>query len=352
VRLVRSTVTAILAEAPGIQRLAVGPEAPAASGAVCYPALTGACAVGDRVLLNVTAVELDLGTGGWHFVVAREDGELSEPSGGHVMKLRYTPLQCDVPSVEEAPETHAVMASAEDLGGMPVVCCGLHSQLAPVAAALKAERPDSRIAYVMTDGASLPLPLSDLVRACAEAGLVDVTVATGQAFGGGIEAVTLHSGLLAARHVAGADVAIVANGPGVTGTGTPFGHGGVVQAQAIDAVAALGGRPVAVLRLSFADSRERHRGVSHHSLAVLGRLAFGRAVVAVPALPAERSALVDAALSEAGVWSRHERADADGSVPGMRGVELRTMGRGAEADPAFFAAAAAAGRVAAGLLDG
>jgi hypothetical protein len=198
----------------------------------------------------------------------------------------------------------------------------------------------------MTDAASLPLALSDVARASRAAGLLDTTVSTGQSFGGELESVTLHSGLLAARHVSGADIAIVANGPGVAGTDTPFGHGGVAQAQAIDAAAALGGRPVAVLRVSFADERPRHRGVSHHTLGVLGRLAFGRALVAVPSLPSEQAAEVERGLAEAGVWERHERADAAGRLPNARGVELRTMGRGPDDDPAFFAAAAAAGEVA------
>lgn len=350
-RLLWSTVTGILGEEPGIQRLAVGHEAPPASGAICYPALTGPCRAGDRVLLNTTAVDLGLGTGGWHFVVARADGEVTEPPSGHLMKLRYTPLQRDVLAVEEpASPHHAVMAAASDLGAMPVVCCGLHSQIAPVAAALKAARPDARVAYVMTDAASLPMALSDLVRECTAAGLLEATVSAGQAFGGELEAVTLHSGLLAARHVAGADVAVVANGPGVAGTDTPFGHGGVAQAQAIDAVAALGGRPVAVLRVSFADARERHRGVSHHSLAVLGRLAFGRALVAVPALPTAEAEAVEAALAQAEVWLRHTRAPSEGRLVAVPGLEFRTMGRTPAEDAAFFAAAAAAGEVAAGLL--
>jgi hypothetical protein len=353
VRLVWATVSAVLANEPDIQRLALAEGAPPADGAICYPALTGACAPGDRVLLNTTAVELALGTGGWHFVVCRAgDGEaLADPSGGHIMKLRYTPLQRDVLSVEEeAASSHEVMAAAEDLQGMPVVCCGLHSQLAPAAAAVKAARPGLRVAYVMTDGASLPLALSDLVRACVRAGLVDATVTTGQAFGGGLEAVTLHSGLLAARHVAGVDVAIVANGPGVTGTGTTYGHGEIVQAQAIDAAAALGGRPVGVLRLSFADARERHRVVSHHSLTVFGGLAFGRAVVAVPQLASAEASRVDAALDGAGVWTRHDRMVLPGVLPDVAGVRFATMGRGPGDDPAFFAAAAAAGEAAVRLL--
>jgi hypothetical protein len=326
------------------------------SEAVNYPQLAGVCIAGDRVLLNTTAVDLGLGTGGKHFVVARM-GEgsgvaLDTPSGGHVMKLRYTPLQTDVVSVE-SPESpsHAVMLTASGLGGMPVVCCGLHSQVPLVAAAIKSADPGCRVVYCMTDEASLPLPLSGVVRASAAAGLIDATISCGQSFGGDFEAVNLHSGMLAARHVAGADVAIVAIGPGVVGTSTAFGHGGVAQGEAINAVASLGGTPLPVLRLSFADARERHRVVSHHTLCALTQVALAPALVAVPALPTPQAEQVEAALDIAGVWTLHRRASVvpAASVPDLRGVEVRTMGRGPLDDPAFFAAGFATGAAAAVL---
>jgi hypothetical protein len=204
----------------------------------------------------------------------------------------------------------------------------------------------------MTDQAAMMMAVSDLVRRCEAAGLLDATITAGQAFGGGLEAVTLHSALLAARHVAGAEVVIVGIGPGVVGTGTPFGHGGIAQGEAINATGVLGGRPIAALRLSFADDRERHRGVSHHSLTALGRIALVSALVAVPHLPDDQAGVVDAALEGGGIWVRHERADVAATVlPDLRGVEVRSMGRGPSDDPAFFLAAAAAGRAAASLLD-
>ncbi len=353
-RLVWGHVDRVVETASGYQRLDVSTPAGSAS-AVCYTALTGECAAGERVLLNTTAVHLRLGTGGSHFVVARGGGgdvALDDPSGGHVMKLRYSPMQRDVVAVE-APESphHDVMEHAEDLGGMPVVCCGLHSQVPLVAAGIKEGAPDARVAYVMTDQASMMMALSDLVRACTVAGLLDQTITAGQALGGGLEAVTVHSALLAARHVAGADVAIVGIGPGVVGTGTPFGHGGVAQGEAINAAGVLGGRPVAALRVSFADQRERHRGVSHHSLTAVGRIALVPAVVAVPHLPVDQATAVEAALDGAGVWRRHTRVDvASARLPDMRDVVVRSMRRGPEDDPAFFLAAAAAGRAAASLL--
>lgn len=349
-RLVWAEVVRIAEERPGIQRLVVLLDG-ASAAAICYPGLSGTCVAGDRVLLNTTAVDLALGTGGAHFVVARDvpAQALDDPSPGHVMKLRYTPLQRDVLAVEESASEYAdIMADASELGGMPVVCCGLHSQVLPAVASIKQYDASLRVVYVMTDGASLPLALSDAVADMRRVGLLDATITAGQAFGGDFEAVTLHSALLAARHAAAADIAIVALGPGITGTATPFGHGGVAAGEAVNAVSSLGGRPVAVLRLSFADARERHHGVSHHSLVALGRVALAPAVVAVPTLPATHAEGVEFALERAGIWQRHSRVDVDvAGMPDTRGVPLRSMGRSATDDPVFFAAACAGGIVAA-----
>ncbi|MDP2299176.1 MAG: DUF3866 family protein, partial [Actinomycetota bacterium] len=259
------------------------------------------------------------------------------------------PLQRDVTVVEEAAGgTHAQMAEARSLDRMPVVCCGLHSQIALVAAAIKERDPSLRIAYVMTDEGALPIAVSRLVAELVAAGLLDETITCGQAFGGGLEAVSRHSALLAARHVAHADVAIISLGPGIVGTATAFGHGGVAQGEAVNAAAVLDGVPIAVLRLSFADERPRHVPVSHQTLSALAGVALARALVAVPALDSARALAVESALESAGVWSLHvRRLVTDVSLPDMRGVAIRTMGRAPEDDPAFFQAAAAAGRVAA-----
>ncbi|MDO9175403.1 MAG: DUF3866 family protein, partial [Actinomycetota bacterium] len=333
-RLVWGSVQGVRRLASGIQELDVKlPGAEAGNDvAICYPELSGECAEGDEVLLNTTAVDLMLGTGGRHFVVARAGSgvALDDPSRGHIMKLRYTPLQRDVLAVE-SPESphHGVMASANSLAGMPVVCCGLHSHVPLVAAAAKHANASLKIAYCMTDSGSLALALSDNVRAGIDTGLLDATITCGQAFGGQLEAVNVHSGLLAARHVVRADVAIVAIGPGVVGTTTPLGHGGVAQGEAINAVASLGGSPVAVLRMSFADARARHRVVSHHTLTALSRIALAEAIVPVPLLPDDLAEKVDEALEESGIASRHRCVTAAVSTPpDLRGIRVSTMGRG------------------------
>ncbi len=358
-RQVWGIVTKVVSDERHVQHLEVALDDSTTGKAVAFPPLSGRCMVSERVLLNTTAVELALGTGGLHFVIARGPCEgvvLDEPGGGHIMKLRYTPLQLDVASVEEQDSPHhETMRAAESLGMMPVACCGLHSQVPLVAAAIKSAAPNLRVAYVMTDQAALPLALSDVARASARAGLIDGVVTCGQSFGGDLEAVNMHSGLLAARHVLRADVAVLAIGPGVVGTATPFGHGGIAQGEYINAVAALGGVPVAALRVSFADARSRHHGVSHHTISALTRIALASALVAVPSLPEEYEDIIEEALESAGVWERHTRATAlsgRSAAPSTRGIEVRTMGRSIAQDPAFFAAAFAAGEVCARLANG
>jgi len=357
-RLEWGEVIEVRREGGAIQHLEVILDSGLNGSAICYPRLTGPCSIKDRVLLNTTAVGLALGTGGKHFVVARA-GDLAgvayeDDSTGHIMKVRYTPIQHDVLSIEEQGSPHHdVMAIAEELFGLPVACCGLHSQVPLVAAAVKSSFPQARVAYVMTDQAALPIALSDIVRRSVDSGLIDSTITCGQAFGGDFEAVNLYSALLAAKHVAKADAAIVAIGPGVTGTATIFGHGGVAQGEAINAAAVLKGAPVAVLRMSFADPRERHRGVSHHTLAALSRIALAEAYVAVPRLSGDEAVLVERLLEQADVWRLHRRVrvERDGT-PSLRGIEVLTMGRGPDDDLAFFLAAFAAGEVCARLALG
>jgi hypothetical protein len=321
--------------------------------ALAYPALVGEPEPGDRVLLNTTAVSLGLGTGGYHLVVALPDRLPSDADGpGHLVKARYTPLQATVLGVSEPDSPwHAALTAATDVGGMPVVVADLHSALPAVLVGIEERRPGTRVAYVMTDGGALPLAFSRTVAVLRER--LAGTVTAGQAFGGDLEAVTLHEALLAARHALGAEVAVVTQGPGNLGVGTPWGFSGVAAGDAVNAVAAVGGRAVASLRVSDADPRERHRGVSHHSRTAYGRVALARADVVVPDLPEPLAGDVRRDLDTSGIAARHDVVDvaADGLLAALTasGVPLSTMGRGLLEDTAYFVAAAAAGRHAAGL---
>jgi hypothetical protein len=318
--------------------------------ALAYPSLVGVPEVGDDVLLNTTALAQNLGTGGYALVVAVPDRLPSDPeTAGHLVKARYTPLQVSVQGVDEQDtDHHAAIAGADDLGGMPVVVADLHSALPAVLIGMLATDPDLRVAYVMTDGGALPAAFSRTVGALKSSLAGVVTV--GQAFGGDLEAVTLHTGLLAAKHVLAADLAIVTQGPGNLGTGTPWGFSGVAAGEACNAVSVLGGLPVGALRISDADPRARHRGVSHHSLTAFGRVALaGVTLVAPRGLSSELGGQVDEDLAgqperNVVVW-----VDTDGldTALGLSPVPLRTMGRGYPEERAYFLAAAAAGRYAA-----
>jgi hypothetical protein len=341
--------------------------------ALAYPALVGSPRVGDRVLLNVTALEAGLGTGGYALVVAIPDRLPADPDiGGHIVKCRYTPLQAMTGSADEqGSQYHELLESADSLGGMPVVVADLHSALPAILAGLYAASPfhpdgagdekspsrtsaagSPRVAYVMTDGGALPAWFSRTVAGLREAGWLAATITAGQSFGGDLEAVTVHSGLLAAKHAVGAEVAIVAQGPGNLGTGTKWGYSGVAAGEAVNAAAALGGRPVASLRVSFADPRERHQGVSHHSLTAYGQVALTGADVVIPALPEPQATRVAADAAPLAARHRLVTVPADGLEEALRAtpVPLSTMGRSLDEDAAYFLAAAAAGKHAASLL--
>lgn len=350
-------VVRILESRDGVVRALVEVTGDRERRATAFTQAIGPLAEGDPVVVNTTARDLELGTGGEDFVLwnlARTSA--GTMSGGHVLKLRYTPWQVDA-LVAEAPESpsHDTLAAADSLEGMPVVACALHSQLAPVGAVLKARRPDLVVAHVMTDGAALPIGHSDLVALLKERKILDATITCGHAFGGDLEAVNVFSGLAAARWVAQADVAVVCVGPGIVGTGTLLGHTGMDQGVALSAAAALGGGPVAALRISFADPRERHRVVSHHSLAALTFGVSPRCMVAVPRLEPDRLEAVLERLARSGVAERHDLrvVDAAETLEALESFELRptTMGRSVAEDPDFFVAAGAAALVALDMLE-
>jgi len=327
--------------------------------ALAYTAMVGTPRTGERVLLNASALLRGLGTGGLAFVVARPDDLPADPAqgAGHIVKARYTPMQQMLLAVDEQDSRHhQQLADADDLEGMPVVVADLHSALPAVLAGIRAVAPDARVAYVMTDGGALPAAFSRAVAGLADAGWLASTITVGQAFGGDHEAVTTHTGLLAARHVVGADVTVVAQGPGNVGTGTRWGYSGVACADALHAADVLGGRGVASLRVSGTDRRSRHRGISHHSRTAYGRALLTPADVPVTTLPGhDVDALVRTQLDDLVSTARARltvvEVPAEGLLDALRTspVALTTMGRDLDEDPAPFVAAAAAGAYAAAV---
>jgi hypothetical protein len=313
------TVGAIGERHDGIVRLEVDGRP-----CIAYPHLTGEVEVGDTVLVNGQAAELELGSGGFDVLYANltRGLGLAAPERAHVMTLPYTPGQHAARFAEE--ESEDVLG----LAGLPVVCTGLHSQLAPVCAALAGRR----VIYVQLGGGALPVSLSDTVRTLKARKLLETAIAVSPCLDGDLQCVTVASALVhaAARRP---DVVVCGIGPGIVGTGSRFGHGGVAVAEAANAAAALGGTPVVAPRVSFGDERDRHRGVSHHTRAAL-ELCLGEVRVAWPAGLERPDGLEVVEVDVAG-WE-----EACASLP------LSHMGRGPGDDPWFFAAAYAAGRLA------
>jgi hypothetical protein len=320
----RGTVSAIVERHEALVRLEVDGQP-----CVAYPELTGPVALGDDVLVNVQARELGLGSGGFDVLHANltRGLELRPERGAHVMKLPYTSLQHAAVHGEEQSRL------PESLAGMPVVACSLHSQLAPVCAALRG----MRVAYAQLPGGALPVALSDAVRVLRQE-LVQETFTAGACFGGDVECVNVYSALELAREH-GADVTVCSIGPGIVGTGSLRGHGGMAAADAISASVVQGGRAVLALRISEHDPRDRHRGLSHHSRAVL-ELSRDDCDVAWPA----------GCPFDDPIAKRATTVDVEDWREACAGLPLSHMGRGPDDDPWFFAAAFAAGRLARSLV--
>jgi hypothetical protein len=315
------TVSAVGERHEGIVRLEVDGQP-----CVAFPRLTGEVEIGDVVLVNEQARQLELGSGGFDVLYANLTRGLRLPVAehAHVMTLPYTPGQLAAPFAEEERGEGAAR-----LRGTPVVCLGLHGQLAPVCAALSGRR----VAYVQQGGGALPVSLSDTVRALKARRLLESAIAVSPCLDGDVQCLTVASALLDAEG-RGADVVVCGIGPGIVGTGSRFGHGGLAVADAANAASALGGAPIVAPRVSFGDERERHQGVSHHTRSAL-ELCLGEVRVAWPK-GLERPDGLEVEEVDVTGWEAE-----CGSLP------LSHMGRSPKDDPWFFAAAFAAGRVAA-----
>jgi hypothetical protein len=184
----RGTVSAVRTRNDELIRLDVDGEP-----CLAYPRLTGAVEVGDDVIVNVQARQLGLGSGGFDILYLNLTRGLDAPSapGAHVMTLPYTPLQSAVRHVEEDGELPS------RIDGMPVVCCSLHSQVAPVCAGLR--RRNLRVAYAQIGGGALPVSLSDALRALKSGGPVGIAIAVAPCLDGDVQAVTAASAFAWAR---------------------------------------------------------------------------------------------------------------------------------------------------------
>ena len=334
--------------------------------AIADVALVGRAEVGDDLVVNVQARDLGLGSGGFDIVhVNLSRGLAGEgAASANVMKLNYTSLQHTVEPVEEFLPAELPVGPLE----RPVAVLALHGQLAPVAWAFAQVLPGSRLGYVQTEGGALPGGHSRTVRLLRERGLLAGHLTAGAAFGGEGEAVTtvgaLHHGL---RNL-GWDAALCGPGPGIVGSSSPLGHGGMSALDSAHAALALGVPTLVVARMSSGDPRARHRGISHHTLTVLDlllepvtvalpagvrspvgadlRAGLGAVFAgALPRLPPRNRPALELDVERPARITRHDWRRASVDLPAYAATNLpaETMGRRLVEDPLFFGAALAAG---------
>jgi hypothetical protein len=336
-----------LSEAPGPRR-----------DAIADVGLVGRSAPGDELIVNVEALDLGLGSGGFDVVhVNLTRGlEFAGTPEANVMKLNYTSLQHTVAPVEEAKLNLPLER--------PVGVLALHGQLAAVAWAFAQSAPDMRLGFVQSEGGALPGGHSRTLRELRERGLLAGHITAGAAFGGEGEAITIAGALHHGLRALGWDAAICGPGPGIVGSGSALGHGGLAALDSAHAALALGAPTLLVPRMSSGDERARHRGISHHTLTVLDLL-LEPVTIALPAgmrspvgtelraglgavfgggsAPARPALALD--VERPARITRHDWRRASVDLPAYAASRLpaSTMGRSLAEDPLFFGAALAGG---------
>ncbi len=319
---------------PGPEQSLVVELADGPHPAIADLGLIGRCEAGDEVIVNVSARRLGLGSGGFDIVHVNLTRGLAGagPAPARVMKLNYASVQHAVTPLEGDGPVRRLG------GGRWVVVIALHGQLAPVAWALGRARPGIRVGYVQTPGGGLPGSRSEVARRLRERGMLAGHLTAGPCYGGADgETVTTIGALDHGLGPLGWEVAVCGPGPGIIGSASTLGHGGMAALDSAHAALCLGAAALIAPRMSCADPRPRHREISHHSRTVLELLLRAVTVALPPGVEAP-------AWGGLHTWRRGE-ADLDGYA--ASGLPATTMGRSIDVDPLFFAAALAAGSLAA-----
>ncbi|MCT8138788.1 DUF3866 family protein [Anaerobacillus sp. CMMVII] len=341
------TVEEILYEDDEIQILKTSAEA---KKALLYLSITPRAKIADEVNVNVTSTALNLGTGGMDivtFVYGATPKEELFPQG-HIMKARYLPNQQTVLAVEAQESTyHHLFKRPFSLKGKKILIGELHSMIPVCFWGMDFLKNDGKMVVIISDEASIPLTFSHHIRTLKSDDRF-VTITIGQAFGGTYEAVNLHTGLQFATEVLKGDVILVTLGPGVVGTNTLYGFSGIEQANWANTIGSLGGVPVWIPRISEKDGRERHLGISHHTLTPLKRFTYVSSVLPIPAVKKAMRERIEKQLADLpqlhqSYWVEFETLEkvishCNTSSP----FPIKTMGRRYEDDPIFFLGVAAA----------
>jgi hypothetical protein len=343
IRIRKGTVNSIISRESDIAVVEICYDGITQKG-INYKSLTGDIEKGDIVYINTSATYLGLGSGGYDFIMINETrgSSLDFEDAGHIMKMRYTPYQVKCNCAGEKENIlHSKLKEFKHLNGMAVLTAELHSMLMPAACTLKYINKDIKIAYIMTDGGCLPIDFSSSVRELKAKGVITYAITAGNSFGGDMEAVNIYDALAIAYSLE-CDTSIITLGPGIAGTGTKYGFSGIEQGYIIDAVNTLNGNPVVIPRISFMDSRERHFGISHHSLTVLSEIAKTSANVIFPVLEKEKTDYIKSQIYQYSIDKKHNTVFLSDSTifdaVKYYNVKCSTMGRDLYMDKEFFLA--------------
>lgn len=312
------------------------------SDSINYNKMTGKVNIDDIVVINTTAVDLKLGTGGIDFIINNLNNEkLLSNDSGHIMKLRYTPMQIKCLAAEsQESEYHNVFLNFDNLNNHICIVATLHSMLAPIVTTLKYLNNNLNINYIMTDGGCLPMGFSDTVRRLKDDKLLNNTITIGHAFGGDLEAVNIYNGLIASKEILKSDITIISMGPGIVGTGTKFGYSGIEQGEIVNAVESLGGNSILVPRVNFNDKRERHCGLSHHTRTVLEYIVKSPTRIVFNNLKGENRNIINKQLEDLNLNDNINIVYGNGSTiyKAMEkyGYNTLTMGRDIEEERDYF----------------
>lgn len=317
--------------------------------ALNYVKETGRCNVGDVIYVNTIGVRLGLGTGGYHIVYCNISRNLEietkyDRAEGHIIKMKYTPMQFRVKSIEEYNEFKSLFDSPVDLNGKPVIYAMLHSMLPPVACTIKYKNPDVRITCIYTYGGSMNAKNSFILRELKSKGLVDYIVTIGECHGGDFEAINIYTALIYSFMKLSSDIVIVCCGPGIAGTSTYYGFSTLDFILPVYAGKSLGCTPILIPRVSFSEERKRHTGLSMQTVALLSCLDFP---VYVPFLKNEGLSMIYSILEKNKINKKHnvEEVSEAFAKKSMEkwGIDGKVMGRSYNEDTYYFENCSAAG---------
>lgn len=308
--------------------------------------LLGEMREGDEVVVNTSALDLGLGSGGFDIVHLNLTRGLEGGGEGnaHVMKLNYTSLQHSVEPAER-PTGRVIADISPKVATLPVLVLPLHGHLAPAIWAATQAAPDLKVGYVQTGGGALPGSFSRDVKQLRERGLLAGHITAAPTYGGEQEALSTVGALDAAANDLNWDAILVGPGPGIIGSDTAYGHGGMAALDNAHAALSLGLPTLISPRLSSSDPRPRHRGLSHHTRTVL-QLLLAAVDVPIPEGAPEVASLLEA--------FPHHIVQVAVDLDGYAAADLptTTMGRSLQDDPLFFKAALAAGTLLADRVAG